>query len=102
MSTNYVIKILHLYFPSPPQNQASPNECLRYFLPTFSEISVPPTVRPALQNLCDTLGYHTTITVWDQMFRLAYTAAFECRSKPSSAEVGVFREKIVKKKKKEI
>lgn len=52
-------------------------------------ISVPHTVRPALQNLCDALGYHTTITVWDQLFRLAYTSAFECRSKPSSVEVGM-------------
>ncbi|XP_012222810.1 coiled-coil domain-containing protein 142 [Linepithema humile] len=47
---------------------------------------IPPTVRPALQNLCDALGYHTTITAWDQLFRLAYTSAFECRSKPSSTE----------------
>ncbi|EFN72191.1 Coiled-coil domain-containing protein 142 [Camponotus floridanus] len=47
---------------------------------------IPPTVRSALQNLCDALGYHTTITAWDQIFRLAYTSAFECRSKPSSTE----------------
>ncbi|XP_011878866.1 PREDICTED: uncharacterized protein LOC105568091 [Vollenhovia emeryi] len=46
----------------------------------------PPTVRSALQNLCDALGYHTTVTAWDQTFRLAYTSAFECRSKPSSTE----------------
>ncbi|KAG5307288.1 CC142 protein, partial [Acromyrmex insinuator] len=47
---------------------------------------IPPTVRSALQNLCDTLGYHTTVTAWDQTFRLAYTSAFECRSKPSATE----------------
>ncbi|XP_050449339.1 coiled-coil domain-containing protein 142 [Cataglyphis hispanica] len=47
---------------------------------------IPPTVRSALQTLCDALGYYTTITAWDQMFRLAYTSAFECRSKPSSME----------------
>ncbi|XP_029172330.1 coiled-coil domain-containing protein 142 [Nylanderia fulva] len=47
---------------------------------------IPPTVRSALQNLCDALGYHTTITAWDQTFRLAYTSAFDCRSKPSSTE----------------
>ncbi|XP_077273253.1 coiled-coil domain-containing protein 142 isoform X2 [Temnothorax americanus] len=46
----------------------------------------PPTVRSALQTLCDALGYHTTVIAWDQMFRLAYTSAFECRSKPSSTE----------------
>ncbi|XP_078032819.1 coiled-coil domain-containing protein 142 [Augochlora pura] len=47
---------------------------------------VPQTVRPALQNLCDALGYHATITAWDQLFRLAYTSAFQCRSRASSAE----------------
>ncbi|KAG7190741.1 hypothetical protein KM043_006813 [Ampulex compressa] len=47
---------------------------------------VPPTVRPALQNLCDALGCHATITAWDQLFRLAYTSAFECQSKPSTTE----------------
>ncbi|XP_026827107.1 coiled-coil domain-containing protein 142 [Ooceraea biroi] len=47
---------------------------------------IPPTVRPALQNLCDALGCHTTIVAWDQLFRLAYTSAFECCSKPSSTE----------------
>ncbi|XP_018403338.1 PREDICTED: uncharacterized protein LOC108780200 [Cyphomyrmex costatus] len=47
---------------------------------------VSPTVRSALQNLCDALGYHTTITAWDQMFRLAYTSAFQCRSKPTATE----------------
>ncbi|XP_077273254.1 uncharacterized protein LOC143903492 isoform X3 [Temnothorax americanus] len=50
------------------------------------KISAPPTVRSALQTLCDALGYHTTVIAWDQMFRLAYTSAFECRSKPSSTE----------------
>ncbi|EFN79178.1 coiled-coil domain-containing protein 142 [Harpegnathos saltator] len=47
---------------------------------------IPSTVRPALQNLCDALGYHTTITAWDQQFRLAYTSAFECHSRPSTTE----------------
>ncbi|XP_076241488.1 uncharacterized protein LOC143183696 [Calliopsis andreniformis] len=47
---------------------------------------VPPTVRPALQNLCDALGYHATITAWDQVFRLAYTSAFQCQSRPTSTE----------------
>ncbi|XP_031786371.1 coiled-coil domain-containing protein 142 [Nasonia vitripennis] len=49
---------------------------------------VPSTVRPALQTLCDALGCHVTITAWDQLFRLAYTAAFECQSKapPEIAE----------------
>ncbi|XP_015594878.1 coiled-coil domain-containing protein 142 isoform X2 [Cephus cinctus] len=47
---------------------------------------VPPTVRPALQNLCDALGCHVTVTAWDQLFRLAYTSAFECQSRPSSTE----------------
>ncbi|XP_032680004.1 coiled-coil domain-containing protein 142 [Odontomachus brunneus] len=47
---------------------------------------IPSTVRPALQNLCDALGYHTTITVWDQLFRLAYTSVFECSSRPSTTE----------------
>ncbi|XP_054013894.1 coiled-coil domain-containing protein 142 [Hylaeus anthracinus] len=47
---------------------------------------VPPTVRPALQNLCDALGYHATITAWDQLFRLAYTSAFQCQSGASSSE----------------
>lgn len=55
----------------------------------YFKILVPPTVRSALQTLCDALGYHTTITAWDQMFRLAYTSAFECRSKPSSMEVDI-------------
>ncbi|XP_014603248.1 PREDICTED: coiled-coil domain-containing protein 142 [Polistes canadensis] len=48
--------------------------------------AVPLTVRPALQNLCDALGYHVTITSWDQLFRLAYTSAFECQSRPSTSE----------------
>ncbi|XP_043265993.1 uncharacterized protein LOC122405375 [Colletes gigas] len=47
---------------------------------------VPPTVRPALQNLCDALGYHATITAWDQLFRLAYTSAFQCQSRALSTE----------------
>ncbi|XP_017752362.1 PREDICTED: coiled-coil domain-containing protein 142 [Eufriesea mexicana] len=47
---------------------------------------VPHTVRPALQNLCDALGCHATITEWDQLFRLAYTSAFKCQSKASSTE----------------
>ncbi|KOX80150.1 hypothetical protein WN51_08327 [Melipona quadrifasciata] len=47
---------------------------------------VPQTVRPALQNLCDALGCHATITEWDQLFRLAYTSAFKCQSKASSTE----------------
>ncbi|XP_076677163.1 uncharacterized protein LOC143373635 isoform X2 [Andrena cerasifolii] len=47
---------------------------------------VPPTVRPALQNLCDALGYHATITAWDQLFRLAYTSAFQCQSRASPTE----------------
>ncbi|XP_076651754.1 coiled-coil domain-containing protein 142 [Halictus rubicundus] len=47
---------------------------------------VPQTVRPALQNLCDALGYHATITAWDQLFRLAYTSAFQCQSRASPAE----------------
>ncbi|KAK2576902.1 hypothetical protein KPH14_005527 [Odynerus spinipes] len=47
---------------------------------------VPSTVRPALQNLCDTLGYHVTVTYWDQLFRLAYTSSFECQSRPSTTE----------------
>ncbi|XP_076173547.1 coiled-coil domain-containing protein 142 [Ptiloglossa arizonensis] len=49
---------------------------------------VPPTVRPALQNLCDALGYHATITAWDHLFRLAYTSAFQCQSRASSTEGG--------------
>ncbi|CAK9824523.1 Coiled-coil domain-containing protein 142 [Anthophora retusa] len=47
---------------------------------------VPQTVRPALQNLCDALGYHATITEWDHLFRLAYTSAFKYQSKASSTE----------------
>ncbi|XP_015434914.1 PREDICTED: coiled-coil domain-containing protein 142 [Dufourea novaeangliae] len=47
---------------------------------------VSPTARPALQNLCDALGYHATLTVWDQLFRIAYTSAFQCQSRPSSTE----------------
>ncbi|KOC70967.1 Coiled-coil domain-containing protein 142 [Habropoda laboriosa] len=47
---------------------------------------VPQTVRPALQNLCDALGYHATITEWDHLFRLAYTSAFKYQSKSSSTE----------------
>nr|XP_034179942.1 coiled-coil domain-containing protein 142 isoform X2 [Osmia lignaria] len=47
---------------------------------------VPETVRPALQNLCDALGYHATITEWDHLFRLAYTSAFQYQSKASSTE----------------
>ncbi|XP_033219207.1 coiled-coil domain-containing protein 142 [Belonocnema kinseyi] len=45
---------------------------------------VPSTVRPALQNLCDTLGCHVTVTAWDERFRRAYTSSFACQSKPSS------------------
>ncbi|XP_012267133.2 coiled-coil domain-containing protein 142 [Athalia rosae] len=47
---------------------------------------VPPTVSPALQNLCDALGCHVTTTAWDQIFRSAYTSAFNCQSKPLSTE----------------
>ncbi|CAL7938036.1 unnamed protein product [Xylocopa violacea] len=47
---------------------------------------VPQTVRPALQNLCDALGNHATITEWDQLFRLAYTSSFKCQSKASTTE----------------
>ncbi|CAK9795256.1 Coiled-coil domain-containing protein 142 [Anthophora plagiata] len=47
---------------------------------------VPQTVRPALQNLCDALGYHATITEWDHLFRLAYTSAFKYQSKASSTD----------------
>ncbi|XP_003708560.2 coiled-coil domain-containing protein 142 isoform X2 [Megachile rotundata] len=47
---------------------------------------VPQTVRPALQNLCDALGYHATVTEWDHLFRLAYTSSFQCQSKASSTE----------------
>ncbi|XP_012345486.1 coiled-coil domain-containing protein 142 [Apis florea] len=47
---------------------------------------VPQTVRPALQNLCDALRCHATITEWDQLFRLAYTSAFKCQSKASSTD----------------
>ncbi|XP_035725990.1 uncharacterized protein LOC118443320 isoform X2 [Vespa mandarinia] len=48
--------------------------------------AVPPTVKPALQNLCDALGYHVTITSWDQLFRIAYTSSFKCQSRPSTTE----------------
>ncbi|KAI4504207.1 hypothetical protein M0802_000678 [Mischocyttarus mexicanus] len=48
--------------------------------------AVPLSVRPALQNLCDALSYHVTVTSWDQLFRLAYTSAFECQSRPSTSE----------------
>ncbi|KAJ8670790.1 hypothetical protein QAD02_002049 [Eretmocerus hayati] len=50
---------------------------------SFDPCVVPSSVRPALQTLCDALGCHVTVTAWDQLFRLAYTAAFECHSKPS-------------------
>ncbi|XP_017886413.1 coiled-coil domain-containing protein 142 isoform X2 [Ceratina calcarata] len=45
---------------------------------------VPQTVRSALQNLCDALGYHATITEWDHLFRSSYTSSFECQSKTST------------------
>ncbi|XP_028521435.1 coiled-coil domain-containing protein 142 [Apis cerana] len=47
---------------------------------------VPQTVRPALQNLCDALRCHATIIEWDQLFRLAYTSAFNCQSKACSTD----------------
>lgn len=70
------------------------NTHLRFSI--FVKILVPQTVRPALQNLCDALGCHATITEWDQLFRLAYTSAFKCQSKASSTEVSFF---LVKKEK---
>ncbi|XP_066581937.1 coiled-coil domain-containing protein 142 [Prorops nasuta] len=60
---------------------------LKDWLRKFVQASdVSPTVRSALQSLCDALGYHVTITAWDQLFRLAYTSVFEYQSKPSSTE----------------
>ncbi|XP_063986066.1 coiled-coil domain-containing protein 142 [Diachasmimorpha longicaudata] len=56
---------------------------LRRFIQT-NEISS--SVRPALLNLCDALGCHVTATGWDELFRLAYIASFECSSKPFSSE----------------
>ncbi|XP_043481011.1 uncharacterized protein LOC122510434 isoform X2 [Leptopilina heterotoma] len=44
---------------------------------------VPVTVKPTLQNLCDTLGCFVTVTAWDERFRRAYTKSFACKSKPS-------------------
>ncbi|PBC29864.1 Coiled-coil domain-containing protein [Apis cerana cerana] len=49
-------------------------------------LTVPQTVRPALQNLCDALRCHATIIEWDQLFRLAYTSAFNCQSKACSTD----------------
>ncbi|XP_011301008.1 uncharacterized protein [Fopius arisanus] len=56
---------------------------LRRFIQTNEISSI---VRPALLNLCDALGCHVTATCWDELFRLAYIASFECCSKPFSSE----------------
>jgi hypothetical protein len=47
----------------------------------LNNYSVPFTIRPTLETLYDALGCDMTLTIWDQLFRLAYTAAFKCRSK---------------------
>ncbi|XP_046753058.1 coiled-coil domain-containing protein 142 [Diprion similis] len=60
---------------------------LKDWLHQFIQASkVPPTVLPALQNLCDALGHHVTTTAWDQLFRSAYTSAFNCQSSSFSSE----------------
>ncbi|KAH0557837.1 hypothetical protein KQX54_012170 [Cotesia glomerata] len=57
---------------------------LHSFLLTPS--NVPISIRPTLDNLCETLGCHVTATCWDELFRLAYIASFECASRPCSSE----------------
>ncbi|XP_057340507.1 uncharacterized protein LOC130677689 [Microplitis mediator] len=52
----------------------------------LSPSNVPVNIRPTLDNLCDTLGCHVTTTCWDELFRLAYIASFECASRPHSSE----------------
>ncbi|XP_046629049.1 uncharacterized protein LOC124309432 [Neodiprion virginianus] len=61
---------------------------LKDWLHQFIQASnVPPIVLPALQNLCDALGHHVTTTAWDQLFRSAYTSAFNCQSSSLSTEI---------------
>ncbi|XP_023290611.1 uncharacterized protein LOC105699959 [Orussus abietinus] len=62
-------------------------EHLNDWLHRFTQrADVPSNVRSILQNLRETLAVHITVTVWDRLFRTAYTSAFECQSKRSSIE----------------